>query len=127
MRQSTSVDATRWILAQKLRTDRRQEHPQLVDRRPRLPATDLLIRTEEYTVMRMRTMALAAAFVFATVAIGSAQLRTEQDVQEKLEQAGYTHVRDIKFSGEGIHAKATKDGKEVSLVVDSSGKIMEQP
>lgn len=75
--------------------------------------------------MRMRISVLAVAFVFGTFALGSAQLRTEHDVQQKLEQEGYTQVRDIKFSGEGIHAKAKKDGKDVSLVLDSSGKIME--
>jgi hypothetical protein len=44
----------------------------------------------------------------------------------KLEEAGYTQVRDIKSTAEGIAAKAMKDGKEVSLVADSSGKFRER-
>jgi hypothetical protein len=44
----------------------------------------------------------------------------------KLEKAGYTQVRDVKSTAEGIAAKAMKDGKEVSLVVDSSGKFQER-
>jgi hypothetical protein len=47
----------------------------------------------------------------------------EQELIRKLEEAGYTQVRDVKSTAEGIVAKAMKDGKEVSLVVDSSGKF----
>jgi hypothetical protein len=50
----------------------------------------------------------------------------EQDLIRKLEDAGYTQVRDIKSTAEGISVKATKDGKEVSLVADSSGKFRER-
>jgi Peptidase propeptide and YPEB domain len=50
----------------------------------------------------------------------------EQELIRKLEEAGYTQVRDIKSTAEGIAAKATKDGKEVSLVADSSGKFRER-
>src|SRR6266568_4485420 len=50
----------------------------------------------------------------------------EQELIRKLEKAGYTQVRDIKSTAEGIVAKATKDGKEVSLVADSSGKFRER-
>jgi hypothetical protein len=35
-------------------------------------------------------------------------------------------VRDVKSTAEGIVAKAMKDEKEVSLVVDSSGKFRER-
>ncbi len=48
------------------------------------------------------------------------------DLIRKLEEAGYTQVRDIKSTAEGIAVKATKDGKEVSLVADSSGKFRER-
>jgi len=50
----------------------------------------------------------------------------DQELIRKLEEAGYTQVRDIKSTAEGIAAKATKDGKEVSLVADSSGKFRER-
>jgi hypothetical protein len=51
----------------------------------------------------------------------------EQELIRKLEEAaGYTQVRDVKSTAEGIFAKAMKDGKEVSLVVDSSGKYRER-
>jgi hypothetical protein len=44
----------------------------------------------------------------------------------KLQSAGYSQIRDIKSTAEGISVKATKDGKDVSLVVDSSGQIKER-
>jgi hypothetical protein len=44
----------------------------------------------------------------------------------KLESAGYSQIRDIKSTAEGISVKAMKDGKEVSLVVDSSGQVKER-
>ena len=50
----------------------------------------------------------------------------EQELIRKLEGAGYTQVRDVKSTAEGIAAKAMKDGKEVSLVVDSSGQFRER-
>jgi len=58
---------------------------------------------------------------------GSSQASVgEQQLIRRLEEAGYTQVRDIKSTAEGIAAKATKDGKEVSLVADSSGKFQER-
>ncbi len=50
----------------------------------------------------------------------------EQELIRKLERAGYTQVRDVKSTAEGTVAKAMKGGKEVSLVVDSSGKFRER-
>ena len=58
---------------------------------------------------------------------GSSQVSAaEQELIWKLEKAGYTQVRDFKSTAEGIVAKAMKDGKEVSLVVDSSGTFRER-
>jgi len=51
---------------------------------------------------------------------------TQQELVAKLEAAGYSQVRDIKSTAEGISAKAMKNGKEVSLVVDSSGQVKER-
>jgi len=44
----------------------------------------------------------------------------------KLEAAGYSQIRDIKSTAEGISVKARKDGKDVFLVVDSSGQVKER-
>jgi hypothetical protein len=52
-----------------------------------------------------------------------AQALTQQELVAKLESAGYSQVRDIKSTAEGTAVKATMNGKEVSLVVDSSGQI----
>ena len=55
-----------------------------------------------------------------------ARALTQQELIAKLEAAGYSQVRDIKSTAEGISVKAMKNGKEVSLVVDSSGQIEER-
>ena len=52
---------------------------------------------------------------------------SEKEAQSRLERAGYTQVRDVRSGPEGITAKAVKDGKEVSVVVDSGGRIKESP
>jgi hypothetical protein len=51
---------------------------------------------------------------------------TQQELVAKLEAAGYSQIRDIKSTAEGTAVKATKNGKEVSLVVDSSGQVRER-
>jgi hypothetical protein len=58
--------------------------------------------------------------------LSPARALTEQEIVAKLKAAGYTEVSDIKSTAEGTVVKAIKDGKEVRLVVDSSGQIMEQ-
>jgi hypothetical protein len=52
-----------------------------------------------------------------------AQAMTQQELVTMLEAAGYSQIGDMKSTPEGIVVKATKDGKEVHLVVDSSGQI----
>jgi hypothetical protein len=59
-------------------------------------------------------------------AFSPAHALTEQELRAKLESAGYSQIRDIKSTAEGIAVKAMKDGKEVSLVVDSSGQVKER-
>jgi hypothetical protein len=57
----------------------------------------------------------------------SSQMSTaEKDLTMKLQRDGYTRVRDIHSTAEGTTAKAMRDGKEVSLVIDSSGKVKER-
>ena len=51
---------------------------------------------------------------------------TQEELVAKLQAAGYSNVGEIKSTAEGTAVKATKDGKEVRLVVDSSGQIKEQ-
>ena len=60
-----------------------------------------------------------------TTGSGSSSTLTpsERDAQAALEREGYTQIRDIKSTSDGISAKATKDGQEVSVSVDSSGKV----
>ena len=55
-----------------------------------------------------------------------AQALTQQELVAKLESAGYSQIREIKSTAEGTSVKAMKNGKEVSLVVDSSGQIQER-
>ncbi|MEH2595017.1 hypothetical protein V1278_001930 [Bradyrhizobium sp. AZCC 1577] len=59
-------------------------------------------------------------------ALSPAHALTEQELIAKLEAAGYSQIRDIKSTAEGTSVKATKNGKEVSIVVDRSGKIQER-
>jgi hypothetical protein len=51
---------------------------------------------------------------------------TQQELIAKLEAAGYSQIRDIKSTAEGISVKAMKNGKAVSLVVDASGQVKER-
>ena len=48
---------------------------------------------------------------------------TQQELVAKLESAGYSQVREIKQTAKGTAVKAIKNGKEVPVVVDSSGQI----
>jgi hypothetical protein len=76
--------------------------------------------------MRMRTISRAVLWLALAGVLSPAHALTEQELVAKLEAAGYSQVRNIKSTAEGISAKAMKDGKEVSLVVDSSGQIKER-
>jgi hypothetical protein len=73
-----------------------------------------------------RTLLLAAILVGGVSPLVYGQLTTEQDVQRTLEREGYQQVHDVKFTSEIITAKAVKDGKQVSLMLDPSGKIKER-
>jgi hypothetical protein len=77
----------------------------------------------------MSARAIAQAVVYSMVMVGvlsPAYALTDQELVAKLEAAGYSQVRDIKSTAEGISVKATKNGKDVSLVVDSSGRVKER-
>lgn len=77
----------------------------------------------------MSARAVSQAVLFALVMVGvfsPAYALTQQELVAKLEAAGYSQIRDIKSTAEGTAVKAMKNGKEVSLVVDSSGQIQER-
>jgi hypothetical protein len=77
--------------------------------------------------MSMRAISQALLCFFLVIGIFSpAHALTQQELVAKLEAAGYSQIRDIKSTAEGTAVKATKSGKDVSLVVDSSGQIQER-
>jgi Peptidase propeptide and YPEB domain len=77
--------------------------------------------------MSARAIAQAVLCSFLMVGVFSpAHALTQQELVAKLEAAGYSQIRDIKSTAEGTAVKATKDGKDVSLVVNSSGQIQER-
>jgi hypothetical protein len=58
--------------------------------------------------------------------LSPAHALTQEELVAKIQAAGYSQVSDIKSTAEGISVKAMKNGKEVRLVVDSSGQIKER-
>ena len=71
-----------------------------------------------------QAMALCAAAIVGV--FSPAHALTQQELVAKLEAAGYSQIREIKSTAEGTSVKAMKNGKEVSIVVDSSGQIQER-
>ena len=51
---------------------------------------------------------------------------SEAEARTKLEQAGYTNIKDVKAGAEATTATATKDGREQSLIIDSGGTIRQR-
>lgn len=78
-----------------------------------------------YNIRAVRIAALATALA-ATTSVALAQLTNEEAVKAKLESEGYKDVHDVNFGPEGITLKATKDGQEWRIAIDSSGKVMER-
>ena len=74
---------------------------------------------------RALSQAMVCCLLMAST-FAPAHALSQQELVGKLEAAGYSQVRDIKSSAEGISVKATKNGKEVSLVVDSNGQVKER-
>jgi hypothetical protein len=76
----------------------------------------------------MRTSIIYRAAIFAALAAGfsPAHALTQDELVAKIKAAGYSQVTDLKSTAEGTTAKAVKDGKPVTLVVDSSGQIKER-
>ncbi|UPJ40444.1 hypothetical protein IVB40_24465 [Bradyrhizobium sp. 40] len=76
----------------------------------------------------MRTRPIFRTILLLAIAGGlsSAHALTQEELVARIQAAGYTQVSDIKSTAEGITAKAVKNGKAVTLVVDSSGKVKER-
>ena len=76
--------------------------------------------------MWTRPICQAALWLAIMAIVSHASALTQDELVAKIQAAGYSQVSDIKSTAEGITATAMKDGKEVRLVVDSSGQIKEQ-
>jgi hypothetical protein len=76
--------------------------------------------------MSVRAISLAVLCCLMVGVLSPANALTQDELVAKIESAGYSQIREIKSTAEGTVVKATKNGKEVSLVVDSSGKIQER-
>jgi hypothetical protein len=76
--------------------------------------------------MRMRMISQAALWFAIAGAFSPAYALTQDELIAKLQAAGYSQVTDIKSTAEGTTAKAIKNGKQVRLVIDSSGQVKEQ-
>ncbi|WP_369721149.1 PepSY domain-containing protein [Bradyrhizobium sp. LLZ17] len=76
--------------------------------------------------MRTSTIYRATLFVALAAGLSPAHALTQDELVAKIQAAGYSQVRDVKSTAEGTTVKAVKDGKPVTLVVDSSGQIKER-
>ncbi|KQT13733.1 MAG: PepSY domain-containing protein [Bradyrhizobium sp.] len=76
--------------------------------------------------MRTSTIYQVAIFVALAAGLSPARALTQDELVAKIQAAGYSQVTDVKSTAEGITAKAMKNGKPVTLVVDSSGQIKER-
>jgi hypothetical protein len=104
---------------------------------------------------RITSVALAASLSFAIAGIGWAQTSpttppssspssttskstetppipgansfTEAQAKERMEQAGFTQVSNLKKDDQGIwRARATREGKQVSVALDFRGNVVAQ-
>jgi hypothetical protein len=76
--------------------------------------------------MPTRTLSRAVLCCLMVGLLSPAYALTHDELVAKLTAAGYSQIRDVKSTPEGISVKAMKNGKEVSLVVDSSGQVKER-
>jgi hypothetical protein len=76
----------------------------------------------------MRIQIIYRAVILLAIAGGLSPVHalTQEELVAKIQAAGYSQVSDIKSTAEGITAKAVKNGKPVTLVLDSSGQIKER-
>ncbi|HEU0145986.1 MAG TPA: hypothetical protein VFR21_03815 [Bradyrhizobium sp.] len=76
----------------------------------------------------MRIQIIYRAVILLAIAGGLSPVHalTQEELVARIQAAGYSQVSDIKSTAEGITAKAVKNGKPVTLVLDSSGQIKER-
>jgi hypothetical protein len=75
--------------------------------------------------MPKQIIASAALLLMIAGGLSPVLALTQEELVARIQAAGYAQVSDIKSTAEGTTAKATKDGKQVRIVVDSSGQIKE--
>jgi hypothetical protein len=76
-------------------------------------------------IMRVRKCVPAILCLLGTAAVvSSAHALTQDEILAKLESAGYSQIRQIP-TGKIKSFRAVKNGKEVSIIVDSTGHIKE--
>jgi chromate transport protein ChrA len=78
------------------------------------------------TNMRTPTIYRVATLLVVMAGLSPAHALTQEELVAKIQAAGYSQVSDMKSTAEGTTAKAVKNGREVRLVLDSSGQIKEQ-
>jgi hypothetical protein len=76
--------------------------------------------------MRKQIISSAAMLLAIAGGLSPAQALTKEELVARLQAAGYSEVGDIKSTAEGMVVQAVKDGKQVRLVVDSSGQFKQQ-
>ncbi|WP_456624375.1 MULTISPECIES: hypothetical protein [unclassified Bradyrhizobium] len=76
--------------------------------------------------MRIRTIIRTVLLLATAGGLSTVHALTQEELVARIQAAGYSQVSDIKSTAEGTTAKAVKNGKEVRLVVDSSGQVKEQ-
>jgi hypothetical protein len=80
---------------------------------------------EAFRRLIIRAFSLAILSSLGSVTTySSARALTQNEIVAKLEAAGYSQIREMP-SGKIKSFKAVKDGREVSIVVDSTGHIKE--
>ena len=77
--------------------------------------------------MRTRTIFRTVLLLAIAGGLSSAHALTQEELVARIQAAGYAQVSDIKSTAEGITAKAVKNGKAVTLVVDSRSKSETKP
>ncbi|MGY0574781.1 hypothetical protein ACTGJ9_030020 [Bradyrhizobium sp. RDM12] len=76
--------------------------------------------------MRTSTIYRATLFVALAAGLSPGHALSQDELVAKIQAVGYSQVRDVKSTAEGTTVKAVKDGKPVTLVVDSGGQIKER-
>jgi hypothetical protein len=74
--------------------------------------------------MRPSMTALGAAILLSSASLGFAAPQTHKDMQQSLEQQGYSQVQNFQDKGEVTSVQAMKDGQNWTLVLSPQGQIV---